>query len=233
MTGSPVNVVDCLGDLASPLDPGDGNAVTITIRVFITAESGPLDYVACVDVGNTITESDELNNCSDHGSFVAPPTPTSPDLLVTKSASDASTTPGADLTYTITISNVGTAKAQGWNGATGLTLTDTLSPELTFTNVSTTNGWLCTVVTGTVTCHDNGTGMRSASARTNVLRLIADSCVTCRPRRLHRSRPVRRSSRRRDIARRPSPGTSARSAVRWRGVSGACASAPAGCPSRR
>jgi len=175
ITGNAINVIDCLGDLGGPDD--GGNEVTITIHVFVTAESGPMDNVACVDPDNSITESDELDNCSDHGTFVAPPTPKSPDILVSKSVDAAATTPGADLTYTITISNVGTAKAQGWDGSTGLTLADTLSNQLEFTNFTTTNGWTCTEApAGTVTCHDDGTGMDvGASAQVTILAHVKDT----------------------------------------------------------
>jgi uncharacterized repeat protein (TIGR01451 family) len=175
ITGNAINVIDCLGDLGGP---DDGvHEVTITIHVFVTAESGPMDNVACVDPDNSITESDELDNCSDHGSFVAPPTPKSPDILVSKSVDAAATTPGADLTYTITISNVGTAKAQGWDGFTGLTLADTLSNQLVFTNFTTTNGWTCLEApAGTVTCHDDGTGMDvGASAQVTILAHVKDT----------------------------------------------------------
>ena len=40
----------------------------------------------------------------------------------------------------ITISKTGTAKAKGWDGVSGLTVSDTLPAQVTFTNFSTTNG---------------------------------------------------------------------------------------------
>jgi uncharacterized repeat protein (TIGR01451 family) len=176
ITGNAINVVDCLGDLGGPDD--GGNEVTITIHVFITAESGPMDNVACVDPDNTITESNELDNCSDHGSFVAPPTPKSPDIMVSKSVDAASTTPGSELDYTITISNVGTAKAKGWDGSTGLTLFDTLSNQLEFTNFTTTNGWDCVKVVNTIICHDDGSGLDvGESAQVTILATVKASAT--------------------------------------------------------
>ncbi|HEY0592456.1 MAG TPA: CARDB domain-containing protein, partial [Thermoanaerobaculia bacterium] len=173
---NPINVAQCIGDL----NPDE--EVTIKITVFITAESGrSLDNVACVDPDDTITESEELDNCSDFGTLVTPEPLLSPDLLVSKTVDAASTTPGADLTWTITISNVGTAKAKGWDpvSMTGLTLTDSLpTGEVTFTNATPTNGWTCTESGGTITCHDNGTGMEvGAFAQVTVLAHVKDTAA--------------------------------------------------------
>ncbi|MFZ2493259.1 MAG: CARDB domain-containing protein [Thermoanaerobaculia bacterium] len=157
---NPVNLVQCVGDLAGGGDTGD--EVEITITVFVTAESGRvLDNVACVDPENQIAEpvEGELDNCSQVGTFVLPPPPDSPDIQISKQVDSMATTPGSTLTYTITVANVGTAAAQGWNGSSGLTVVDDLPSELTFVNFSTTNGWSCSEAAGTVTCHDDGTGM--------------------------------------------------------------------------
>src|SRR5262249_8206586 len=105
------------------------------------------------DPANTIAESNENDNCSDFGAFVAPPAKKSPDLIVSKNVDKLSTTPGDTLTYTVSISNSGTAKA-----ATGLTLTDTLPGEVTFGDATATNGWTCSQLSPVV-CHDGGTGM--------------------------------------------------------------------------
>src|SRR5262249_32580083 len=159
----------------------DSAAVTVDVTVFVTAEnSRPLDNVACVDPDNLIAESNELDNCSDFGSFVAPPGKKSPDLLVSKNVDKLTATPGEDLTYTITIQNIGTAKAKGWDGvSTGLTLTDTLSSEVTFTNANTIDGWTCAEApVGTVVCHDNGSGMDpNGSTTIKILAHIKDSAT--------------------------------------------------------
>ena len=180
---NPINQVTCIGDL------GPDEEVTIKITVFITAENGrTLDNVACVDPNNTIVESNELDNCSDAGTFVTPPPPTSPDLLVSKQVDSLSTSPGASLTYTINVSNSGDAHALGWNEDMaghlnqGITVTDTLPSELTFVNFSTTNGFTCTESSGTITCHDDGTGMdpgASAQITINVtVKTDANSPIT-------------------------------------------------------
>ena len=164
---NPINLVECVGDLNAS---GAGSSVTITINVFITADGGPLDNVACVDDNNKFVESNEGDNCSEFGTFVSPPPPNSPDLQVSKSVDKTATAPDDDLTYHVSISNVGTAKAQGWNGTTGLTVTDTLSSELTFTNATGSNGWTCTEAAGVVTCHDDGSGMDvGANAQITIL----------------------------------------------------------------
>lgn len=176
---NPVNLVSCVGDLAGGGDTGDN--VTITITVFVTAESGRvLDNVACVDPDNLITEppAGELDNCSQVGTFVLPPPPDSPDIQLSKQVDSLSTTPGADLTYTITISNVGTAQAKGWDGIDGLTVVDDLPAEVSFTNFTTTNGWTCLEAAGTVTCHDDGSGMDPGeSAQITILAHVLNSAA--------------------------------------------------------
>jgi uncharacterized repeat protein (TIGR01451 family) len=140
--------------------------------VFITAEGGrSLDNVACVDPANTVTESNELDNCSQVSTFVTPAEAKRPDLLISKQVDKLSTTPGDDLTYTITVSNVGTTKA-----ATPLTVSDGLPSQVTFTNATATNGWTCTESSGTVTCHDDGSGLDvGSSAQITILAHVEES----------------------------------------------------------
>lgn len=160
---NPINVVDCVGDL------NPGQEVTVTITVFMTAESGrSLDNEACVDPDDEIEEFDppgEGDNCSTHSSAVGPPPKRSPDLLVNKGADLSSVTPGDSLTYTISISNIGTADA-----LSPLTLTDNLPSDVTFVDATGSNGWTCTEALGTVTCNDTpGTGLAvGASAQITI-----------------------------------------------------------------
>jgi uncharacterized repeat protein (TIGR01451 family) len=145
---NPINLVECIGDL--PKDSTTG--VKITIDVFQTAEGGrKLDNEACIDPADTIEESNENDNCSTTTAIGGnTPPKISPDLLVTKSVDPSGpVTAGQALTYNVTISNVGSAKAQG-----ELTLTDTLPDHVTFVNFSATNGWDCTFAAPTLTCHD-------------------------------------------------------------------------------
>lgn len=171
---NPINVIDCLGDLP----PKAENKVTVKITVFVTAENGrSLDNIACVDPDNTIAESNETDNCSEFGAFVAPPAKRSPDLIVSKNVDKLTTTPGDNLTYTLSISNSGTAKAKGWDGVSGLTLSDTLATELEFTTVTATNGWSCPQASPVV-CHDNGSGLSPGeSAQVTILAHVKENAA--------------------------------------------------------
>jgi uncharacterized repeat protein (TIGR01451 family) len=147
---NPINVVDCVGDLnptSGPNAAGDPNVVTITITVFVTAESGrSLDNEACVDPNNTIVESEEHDNCS---TFSSPLKPKAPDLLVNADVDPTVAQPGDTLTYTITLSNVGTADAPA-----PIKLTDTLPAHVTFVDASGPNQWTCSEAAGVVTCNN-------------------------------------------------------------------------------
>jgi uncharacterized repeat protein (TIGR01451 family) len=143
---NPINLVQCLGDIPA------GKDVTVTIDVFMTAEgSRKLDNEACVDPNDTVEESNELNNCSTATTLGSGSQPKlKPDLLVVKSVSPSGPiTAGQPLTYTVTVSNVGDAKAAG-----ELTVTDKMPDHVTFVNSTTTNGWSCTFTAPNVICHD-------------------------------------------------------------------------------
>jgi uncharacterized repeat protein (TIGR01451 family) len=149
---NPINVVDCVGDL------NPDQEVTITITVFITAENNrSLDNEACVDPADEIEEFDppgERDNCSTATTPLVPDPKSSPDLLVTKTADVAIGTPGQDVTYTITIENIGNAPAKS-----PLTLTDDLPDQVAFVSAAGTNGWTCAEASGIVTCNDGGSGL--------------------------------------------------------------------------
>ena len=124
----------------------------ITVDVFQTAEGGrSLDNEACVDPADVIEESNENNNCSTTTALSNGGTQKiSPDLLVVKSVDPSGpVNAGQALTYTVTISNVGTAKAAG-----PVTLTDTLPSNVTFVNYTATNGWTCTFTAPNLVCHE-------------------------------------------------------------------------------
>ena len=143
---NPINLVQCTGDLAA------GKNVVITVDVFMTAEGGrKLDNEACIDPADTIEESNEHDNCSTATTLTGGETPKSaPDLLVTKSVTPGGpVTAGQALAYTVSISNVGNAKAAG-----PLTLTDTLPAHVSFINYTATNGWSCEFASPKLTCHE-------------------------------------------------------------------------------
>ncbi|HUQ87270.1 MAG TPA: CARDB domain-containing protein [Vicinamibacterales bacterium] len=143
---NPINLFECLGDLAA------GASAEITVDVFMTGEgSRSLDNEACVDPADLIEESNENNNCSTTTALSESGTQkVSPDLLVVKSVNPSGpVNAGQALTYTMTISNVGTAKAAG-----PVTLTDTLPNNVTFVNHTATNGWTCTFTAPNLVCHE-------------------------------------------------------------------------------
>src|SRR4051812_458034 len=168
---NPINLVQCLGDLPA------GKNVVITVDVFMTAEgSRKLDNEACVDPADTIEESNEHDNCSTATTLTGGGTPKiSPDLLVTKSVSPGGpVTAGENLTYTVSISNVGTAKAAG-----PLTLTDTLPANVSFVNYVATNGWSCAFAAPKLTCHETpapsgGDGLDAGASATITIEATYD-----------------------------------------------------------
>ena len=151
---NPVNLVSCLGDLEA------GDSVKITVHVFVTAESGSLYNQACVDRDHTIAETNELDNCN---TAITEALPAAPDLLINKSADTSVVTPEQELTYTLTVSNVGAAATTDT-----VIVTDKLPSAVTLVNATATNGFTC-LSAGTptvVTC--KGTSGLAAGASTKV-----------------------------------------------------------------
>ena len=141
---NPINRIDCIGDLNPEQE------VTITATVFITAEDGTtLDNEACVDPEDLIEEFDppgETDNCSTLTTAVTPP---APDLVIDKDDANNSVEPGAEQTYTLSVSNDGTQDAAG-----PITITDVLPDAVTYQNAFATNGFTCDYdePSTTVTC---------------------------------------------------------------------------------
>lgn len=111
---------------------------TITVTVNVAANAPPT-------VTNSVTVSGggEINTSND--TDTDPTTVVQPDLTITKSHSGNFTQGQTGATYTITVTNSGTASTNG----TTVTVTDTLPSGLTATGISGT-GWSC--VLGTLTC---------------------------------------------------------------------------------
>jgi uncharacterized repeat protein (TIGR01451 family) len=112
----------------------------------VTQNGGTLDNEACVDPNHTIDETSELDNCKHAiGAIV----PTAPDLLINKSADKSSVTSGEDLTYTLTVSNVGTGNTDG----SDVTVSDEVPSQVTVTDINPDGGWDCSASSGnTVSC---------------------------------------------------------------------------------
>ena len=165
ITQNAINVVDCQGDLIPY------QMITITIDVFMTAETGKsVENEACVDPDDVIKEfgPGESDNCSTHVSVVVPK---SPNLTLTKTAAPSQVQGGEELVYTLLIQNIGDATAIGTAADAGkLKITDSLPSAVTFVNADATGVWTCTFIAPTVTCLDDGTGLAPGAASTITIR---------------------------------------------------------------
>src|ERR1044072_6680910 len=114
-------------------------AITLTVNVANNAASSVTNSVSVSGGGQTNTSNDTAND---------PTTITQlPDLTIAKSRSGNFTQGQTGATYSITVSNSGSAATSGT-----VTVTDTLPTGLTATAISGT-GWSC--VLGTLTCTRN------------------------------------------------------------------------------
>ena len=129
----PAGALSLLGDVLT-LDVGNlaaGASVTLAVTVLVdsTIPAGVTELTneaSVRDDGTNGPDPTPLNNTAiDTDTLVA-----APDLQVTKTDGEASAQPGQTLIYTLTISNAGN------QGATGVTLTDTLPANTTFVSAS-------------------------------------------------------------------------------------------------
>jgi uncharacterized repeat protein (TIGR01451 family) len=141
--------------------------VTITITVRPTT-AGSITNTA--EVAGDETDHNEANNTASVTTTVEAP---AADLKVTKTASPAMLTPGAELTYTVTVENLGPSPA------TNTVLTDPIPAGVALRSVSTTRG-ACTppnppqpIANATVSCQ-LGTLERSA-AETVTIKVVAQA----------------------------------------------------------
>jgi len=131
-----INLVECHGTLTPDQE------VTITIRVFITADNGTkLDNEARVDPDNTVVENNEGNNSSTVSTTIG-----APDFTVDKLALDPALVPGTQATYLIAVSNVGAVDA------TGVVVRDTLPAALTYFSATPGGSFTCSETGGVVEC---------------------------------------------------------------------------------
>jgi uncharacterized repeat protein (TIGR01451 family) len=157
---NPINLFECLGDLNPEQE------VVIELKVFMTAETGrSLDNEACIDPADVIKEfstgtppsvtGGETDNCSTHTSLGGAPPKRSPDFLISKSVEAvppiSPAEPGTTLNYTITLSNVGDAKAVG-----PITVTDNLPNQTTAVNITGPGLWTCSAPADVMTCTSPG-----------------------------------------------------------------------------
>ena len=137
-------VVTC--DLASL---NTGSSSTITIDVTAPTTAGTITNNASVT--SSIQDNNLTNNDVSEDVLVL----TEADLAITKTASSSIVTVGTDITYTITVQNLGETEA------TGITVEDVLPEEVSLVSINGT-GWDCD--NGTVSCTLNSlTGGASSS----------------------------------------------------------------------
>jgi len=125
------------------LSPADQPPVfTVVVQVKDTVPAGPdtlNNTVTVADDGQSGPESDTTNNDDD----VVIELDATPDLVVDKQVDLVKATQGDSLLYTITVTNAGN------QGSTGIVITDSLPPGVTF--VSASNGGVYDPSAGTVT----------------------------------------------------------------------------------
>jgi uncharacterized repeat protein (TIGR01451 family) len=136
-----VNVVTCSGGTIN-----GGSTATITIVVVAPPVAGTITNTVTVDPNNAIFEADETNNTFTQTTQVS----TGIDLTVAKHSNHEANfvaTRGT-LTYTITVSNIGT------QDATGVTVRDTLPADTIFRDAvaDASHGFTCSQAGGIVNC---------------------------------------------------------------------------------
>ena len=116
-----------------------GASATFTLVVTVNAASGTITNTA--NVTSTTPDGVPGNNASTATTTI---TPVTADLGITKTNGSGLTTPGSNVTYTITVTNGGPA------AATGVTVVDTLPVGVNFVSATPSQG-TCSG-TGPVTC---------------------------------------------------------------------------------
>jgi uncharacterized repeat protein (TIGR01451 family) len=168
-TGGPGEGLTCaVGDLAA----GDSRSFTITVRVDSTV---PTQFINQAYVTSATPDPNPANDKAEVTTDVTPepppppppPTESGADLQLAKAAA-ATVAQGADLTYTLTVTNAGP------DAATGVRVTDRLPAGVTFRSAS--SG--CTNQSGTVTCTVGGLAAGGSATRTITVRVGATTTGT-------------------------------------------------------
>jgi uncharacterized repeat protein (TIGR01451 family) len=133
-----MGVVTCTGPLAV------GAMATFPLVEQITSADTPGTVITnTATIGPTATDPNTANNTASSSTVVA--SPTQADVAIVKTATPEPVDQNTNLTYTLQVTNNGPAVASG------VTVSDPLPTEVTFTSVSTTQG-TCTQSSGTVSC---------------------------------------------------------------------------------
>jgi uncharacterized repeat protein (TIGR01451 family) len=133
-----------------------GNAV---FTLVVAVGAGVADGTVITNTATATTTTSDPNSGNDSGTATTTVGTGSVDLSVTKTDSPDPVTPGANLTYTITVNNAGPSIA------TSATLSDTLPAGTTFVSLTEAAGWSCTTPAvgagGTVSCSNGAMNLGS------------------------------------------------------------------------
>jgi len=132
------------GGVCSGAAVTSGTTVNFPLVVKVNAgTAGGTDISKTASVGPTTNDPNTLNNTAVTNVYVA--SPTQADVAIVKTASPEPVNSGANLTYTIQVTNNGPAVAQG------VSVSDSIPGEVTYTSASTTQG-TCSYAAPLVTC---------------------------------------------------------------------------------
>jgi uncharacterized repeat protein (TIGR01451 family) len=144
---TPVSGTTDLNCTTSTIKAGNSQVFTVTVNM-PTTFSGLPGQQPCGPNQFPVVDTVTLNGGGTGGATVC--VNATPNLVITKTASPTSTTPGGTVTYTITVTNKGSAP-----GATSFT--DSSSPQPQSISAVTVSG-------GTGTCTENGTTISCSTA---------------------------------------------------------------------
>src|SRR5271157_2468668 len=144
--------------------------LTVTFLVNAGTASGTTILSSATVTSDTVTESKPANNTS-ITSLIVEPTTTS-DLSVSMSVAPTPVFVSSNLTYTITVQNLGQAAAPVTTGV----LTDTLPTGVTFVSSTATAGWSCSGTTA-ISCNITA-AMAMGSTATITITVTAPSSAT-------------------------------------------------------
>ncbi|MBO9534382.1 MAG: DUF11 domain-containing protein [Solirubrobacteraceae bacterium] len=143
--GNPINC--SLGTIAS----GASATVAITARADLSAANSTVTNTATAS--SAMDDTNAVNNTATAATVIAP----AADLQVTKTADKPTANVGETITWTVTATN------NGPNGATGVTINDTVPSGVTLNPVGAQPGLTCTTAGSLVSCAVTGTLAASTS----------------------------------------------------------------------
>jgi uncharacterized repeat protein (TIGR01451 family) len=135
--------------LETGIIPSDENSCDGSAHTYASAGTFTVTFTVTDPQGATGTAT------VDH---VVTAPPTSADLSLTKTDSKDPIRPGASLTYTLTVKNLGS------NAAQTITLVDTLDRDTTYVSISAPKGWSCKYANYAVACTSTSLASGSSAA---------------------------------------------------------------------